>query len=366
MPSISVASDVSTNAIFNDGRTAARTEVTFEIIGDALVIIDTDGDEIDRWALVDIRYADRDDRRRFRIIGSHARLTAVDAESAGQIERACPKLKSPDQPRAWPKWAFAGIAAVASVVGIVIFLIPSFASAVVGLVPLTFERQMGLETRDQIVSLLSRRSGTHVCNAVTANAILQKRADEIATVMESPFDIEITVVDFPVTNAVTLPGGQVIILSKLLKKAKSGDEVIGILAHEIAHAVRRDPLQVSIKQTGTTLLVGLLIGDVFGGTVLTGAASTLLESGYSRDAEAAADALAVTALNRLGWNARPLASFLSRIDKETGSNLIPSFLSTHPSGEDRQKAIEDMSQGIGRALNSYEWRTVQSMCDTPA
>lgn len=354
-----------TTATFNDGQTAARVEVTFEITNDALVVFDADGGELGRWTLADVRYADKDDKRRFRSIGSHARLTVADEGGTAEIERACPNLKSPDRPRAWAKWAVAGACAAISIVGIVTYLIPSFASAVVGLVPLTFERQMGVETRDQIISLLSRRSGTHVCSAPEANAILQKRADEIAAVMESPFKIDITVVDFPVTNAVTLPGGHVIILSKLLKKAKSGDEVIGVLAHEIAHVVRRDPLQVSIKQTGTTLLVSLLIGDVFGGTVLTGAASTLLETGYSRDAEAAADRLAVTALNRLGWNARPLADFLARVDKDSGSNLIPSFLSTHPSGADRQMAIEGMAQGVGRALNSYEWRTVQTMCDTP-
>jgi len=356
---------VGNTATFNDGQTAARVDVSFQIADDALVIFDNGDTEIDRWALTDIRYADRDDKRRFRRIGSQARLSVTDPESIGQIERACPNLKSPDQPRAWPKWALAGVAAAVSVVGIITFLIPSFASAVVGLVPLSFERQMGQETRNQIVSLLSRRSGTHVCRAVAANAILQQRADEIAAVMESPFKIDVTVVNFPITNAITLPGGHVIILSKLLKEAKSGDEVIGVLAHEIAHVVRRDPLQVSIKQTGTTLLVSLLIGDVFGGTALTGAASTLLESGYSRDAEAASDKLAVTALNRLGWNARPLAGFLARIDKENGGAMIPSFLSTHPSGADRQKAIEDMSQGVGRALNSYEWRTVQTMCETP-
>ena len=177
------------------------------------------------------------------------------------------------------------------------------------------------------------------------------------------FPIRVTLVRFPVVNALTLPGGEIIILSGLLDKAESGDAVIGVLAHEIAHAVRRDPLQVSIKQTGAALMVSLLVGDVFGGAALSGVASSLVENGYSRDAEAAADFLAVTAMNQLGLTAVPLGDFVAGMDRDNPlASVIPSFLNTHPSGENRRRDILALSQGHGRAMSSYDWRSLKNMC----
>jgi len=181
--------------------------------------------------------------------------------------------------------------------------------------------------------------------------------------MDSPFPVHVTVVRYPVANALTLPGGEIVILSGLLDKAESGDAVIGVLAHEMAHVVRRDPLQVSIKQTGSALLLSLVVGDVFGGTALSGITSGLIESGYSRDAEAAADFLAVTALNQLGWSALPLANFIAGMDKESPmAGIIPSFLNSHPSGDSRQRDIIALSQGVERSMSQYEWKTLKSMC----
>ena len=355
------------SARFNDGRTAARHDVICTIADGTLIICDNTGAKLDRWPLADIRYADPESKRRFKRTGGAARLSLLDGDDGAWLTDACNNLKAGERSAGrarWPLWTAAAVAAVVSLGGIFVFLLPSLASVVVGLVPTTLERSIGVESRDQILSTLRKLKGEAVvCRSAPAHEILSTRAEQIATVMGSPFPIDITVVRFPIANAFALPGGQVIILSELLEKAENGDEVIGVLAHEIAHAVRRDPLQVSIKQTGAALLVSLLIGDVFGGTALTGLASTIIEGGYSRDAEAASDFLAVTALNQLGLNARPLADFLGRMTSENKMDtMIPSFLSTHPSGADRRADIDRLSQSAGRALNRFEWATVKSMC----
>ena len=169
--------------------------------------------------------------------------------------------------------------------------------------------------------------------------------------------------DYVATDDLQIAVNASVILERpLLVKGEPGTGKT-VLAHEIAHAVRRDPLQVSIKQTGAALLLSLMIGDVFGGAVISGLTSGLIESGYSRDAEAAADFIAVTALNQLGWTALPLADFVAGIDKESPlDTLVPSFLKSHPSGENRRRDIIALSQGAGRAVTGYEWKTLKSMC----
>lgn len=354
-------------ALFNDGKTAARHEVAVEIENADLVIADRSGAVITRWALGDIRRVPdtKNGPIRLRCADDPARLTLTDGDDAAWLKRLCPNLeKRAASATRWPTWVAAVIVAVASLAGIFHFLIPGAAGIIVKAVPPGWEQRIGVGSRDQLLQILNRvHDGAAVCRDEAAQATLDRRAQELATLMESPFPITVTVVRFPVANALTLPGGQVVILSGLFDKAESGDAVIGVLAHEIAHAVRRDPLQVSIKQTGAALLVSLLVGDVFGGAVLSGSLSSLIEGGYSRDAEAAADFLAVTALNQLGLTALPLGEFLKRVeDADPAIKMIPPFLNTHPSGENREADIARLSQGMGRAMSGYEWRALKAMC----
>jgi len=358
-------------ASFNDGKTAARHSVGIKVEALSLVISDDAGHVIARWPLGDIRYADATRRMppiRLRCDGNDARLNLASDDDGAWLITKCPNISKRDAGQIkWPTWVAAGIFAIASVAGIFVFFLPAIASTVVNLIPYAMEQKLGLQSRDQLIGLaghLNKNDKSLVCTSPNAQEILDKRAKELATVMDSPFPITVTVLRVPITNALALPGGQVIILSGLLDQAKSGDEVIGVLAHEIAHVVRRDPMQVSIKQTGATLLVSLLIGDIFGGAALSGIASSVIESGYSRDAEAASDFLGVTALNQLGLTACPLADFMGRISQaDPISDIIPDFLNTHLAGNDRRDAIIALSQENGRAMSGYEWKALKSMCE---
>ena len=354
-------------ATYNDGKTAIRHDVQC-IDANTALVIQSGETTLATWAYDDIRVADSTSGQRFRAAGSDTRLTLANDDDGDWLIHKCPNLKKGDNPTTrWPIWLGAIAFAIASIIGIFLVLIPNLASTVVQLIPISFEQKIGLQSRDQIVDVLegTRPEGEgFICKADAGLRVLQKRADEIANLMESPFPINITVIKIAVPNAFALPGGQVILLSGLIDDAKSGDEVISVLAHEIAHVVRRDPLQVSLKQTGTALLISLLVGDVFGGTVISGVGSTVIESGYSRDAEAASDILAVTALNQLGLTARPLADFLSRLSKSDGlAAVIPEFLSTHPSGTNRAEEIRRLSQANGRALSKFDWQAVQNICN---
>ena len=93
-------------------------------------------------------------------------------------------------------------------------------------------------------------------------------------------------------NAFAAPGGHVVVLSGLIDEAKSGDEVAGVLAHEIAHVIHRHPMESLVRAMGLAVLAEALSGDGLGGT----AAMLLAVTAYSREAEAEADATAVALL----------------------------------------------------------------------
>ncbi len=350
---------------FNDGRSARRFRVRVDIDGADVRIAGEDGRVLARWPLADVRYADPAHHEapvRLVAAGSDERLT-LDGDGAWLLTR-CPDLVPRRRVggKSLRTWIVAGALAALSMTGVFLVLIPSAARWAVSMVPPAAEAALGVTTRDQFVGFFARL-GAGVCVAPAAEKLLARTVDELAAVMESPFKIQVSVIRFPIANALALPGGQVVVLSGLLDKAENGDEIAGVLAHEIAHVVRRDPLHVAVKRAGAAALIGLVVGDVTGGFLLSGLASAAIEGGYSRDAERAADLLAVAAMNALGLTARPLADFLDARSKASPvEGVVPEFLSTHPSSERRADEIRAAAQGSRRAFSPYEWQTIRTMC----
>jgi Zn-dependent protease with chaperone function len=175
-------------------------------------------------------------------------------------------------------------------------------------------------------------------------------------------------VDVP--NAIALPGGRIYLFKALLDEASSADEIAGVLAHEMGHVAHRDGLRKMIQAGGTSYLLGLLLGDVTGGGAVILVSRYLVDSAYSREAEAAADDFAGRTMMALGRPAHPMALLLKRIEgnnQEDGNEFrIPAFLSTHPVTDQRLKALEKQvpSQQGGPLLSQEEWRALKEICKT--
>ena len=71
-----------------------------------------------------------------------------------------------------------------------------------------------------------------------------------------------------IPNAIALPGGKIYLFDGLLQKAASPDEIAGIIAHELGHAHHRHNMRTLIYNGGTSFLIGLLLGDITGGSAV--------------------------------------------------------------------------------------------------
>lgn len=157
---------------------------------------------------------------------------------------------------------------------------------------------------------------------------------EEARVLGSP---RLTVLRDPTPNAFALPGGEVFVLTGLLERADD-DELRGVLAHELGHAVRRHGLRIMARNSIYGLTLAFLLGDIDSLTAtLIAGASQLDELSFSREMEEDADAFAVDLLKRAGRSPEGLARFL----EELGSQPVPEWLSTHPESAERARAIRE-------------------------
>lgn len=247
----------------------------------------------------------------------------------------------------WP--AAIACAAVAALVIVGLSRAPRVAAR---LIPASVERQIG--------AAMVGDFGNRTCAAPAGKAALDRL---VARMGGDAATADIRVVNVDMVNAVTLPGGHVLLFEGLVKRAASPDEVAGVLAHELGHVANRDVLASLIRQLGLSVVLGGLGGDV-GGWV-----NALLAAGYSREAEGAADGYAIAMLRDARISPVGIAGFFGRLAKleirTRGARALLGYVSTHPlSGErERRFAASGAAMSATPALSPAEWRALRAICD---
>lgn len=192
-------------------------------------------------------------------------------------------------------------------------------------------------------------------SAITANAVLiqdaqlQQQLDSFAGQLTSALEdtrypFRFHIVEDPSLNAFALPGGHVVIHSGALLKARRGEEILGLLAHEIAHVNRRHSLHAIVDEVSFSILLGALIGDAGAlGSVIHATAPTLNQRAYSRDNERDADLTGMSYLIKAGIDPSGPIDLFRLIEREvpTGqAGELLAFASTHPATQERIATLE--------------------------
>lgn len=141
------------------------------------------------------------------------------------------------------------------------------------------------------------------------------------------------------SNAVSLPGGQIVFYSDLLEKASSENEVAMIIGHELGHYVRRDHLRgIGTAAVYLVLSVALFGRDGFATGLLTEYMTTVA-NGFSQIQEARADDFGLKALVAVYGHAAGATDFFSRMARMHEWESLAVF-GTHPSFNSRVKALK--------------------------
>ena len=151
-------------------------------------------------------------------------------------------------------------------------------------------------------------------------------------------------------NAFAVPSGLIGINVGLLDKAKSLDEIVSVVAHEIAHVSQRHYQHRNDEKTKQLLMqAGGLLAGVAASKVGDGdaAAAVMLGSqamsanaaaSYSRGQEREADRIGMQIMNQAGDDVNAMPSFFATLDQQNpvkSNTLIPSFILSHPLTADR-------------------------------
>ena len=161
------------------------------------------------------------------------------------------------------------------------------------------------------------------------------------TQLEKP--VGLVLIDDKQINAFAVPGGLFALNAGLITSARTMDEVVGVMSHEIAHVTQRhfSRSQEAFKGQGLLALAGIVIGALVatqadgnaGAAVMLGSQAALIDKqlNYSRNQEREADRIGMQYMASAGYNPEGMADFFEVMNRATARvGFLPDFWLTHP------------------------------------
>lgn len=230
-------------------------------------------------------------------------------------------------------------------------------------IPVEWEEKLGA------VAYREALSGKVVVKGGAAVDAVQEMTRRLtATIVDSPYKFEMSLVSNDVVNAFALPGGRVVVFTGLLKKAESGEEVAGVLGHEISHVLERHGVERIVKQLGVVAVASILFGDQQG---LVGLAQQLgvdlLTLRFSREQETEADLVGLHLLSDARIAPDGMIRFFERLSERDKDHV--ELFSTHPMSAIRAARLKaEIGLMPNRASEpfGFDWSKVQASIDQQA
>jgi predicted Zn-dependent protease len=182
------------------------------------------------------------------------------------------------------------------------------------------------------------------------------------------------VLDTEEINAFACPGGIIFVTRGLIMTCKNEDQLAAVLAHEVGHVANKDGINSISKARWTEVwtAMGKEAVTVYGGSVAAGLVSlfessiddvfkTIVVNGYSRQAEAAADAASVTELRRAGYDPDALVAVLTTMEAK-GKGKTSGIFKTHPPTSERLAKVKaevgECPESQGVAIRAKRFKEV--------
>ncbi|MBH0204422.1 MAG: M48 family metallopeptidase [Nitrospira sp.] len=183
----------------------------------------------------------------------------------------------------------------------------------------------------------------------------------VEQIPNNPYKFQVTVVKSEVVNAFALPGGYIVVFTGLMKKADSGEEVAGVMGHELNHVLQRHGLERIVKQLGLVAVLSIVLGDHQGlAGMMKQLGVELLTLKFGREQETEADLTGLQLLHRAKIDPSGMIRFFEQLsEKDEGRT---EWLSTHPMSGARAERLKAELAAMPKMIPapfSFDWTKVR-------
>jgi predicted Zn-dependent protease len=160
---------------------------------------------------------------------------------------------------------------------------------------------------------------------------------------EVKFQFHVVESEFP--NAFALPGGHIIITTALLQMVDRPDELLGVMAHEMAHITRHHHAREIISAAGPLVIFGVFFHSRDRTLdVLSSGSGLLVTQGFSQEYELEADEFGWNYLVSANIDPRGMIDLFKKFKAYDAQSKVEDFLpqafSSHPALEKRIGRLE--------------------------
>ena len=181
-------------------------------------------------------------------------------------------------------------------------------------------------------------------------------------ILNNPYNFQVTVVRSDIINAFALPGGFVVVFTGLMKKAESGEEVAGVLSHELNHVLQRHGLERIVKNLGLLTVMAIVFGNQQGLVgMMKQLGLELLTLKFGREQETEADLTGLQLLQRAKIDPSGMIRFFERLSEKDEGRM--EWLSTHPMSAARAERLKAELAALPKKLPepfTFDWKQVQA------
>ena len=253
-------------------------------------------------------------------------------------------------------WGVVGGAILSTVLGLW-FGADIFVEIAVSRIPVEWEQKLGESAyRD----FLSHQDVVKEGPGVAAIEEMTHRLTE--QIPNNPYKFQVTVVKSDVVNAFALPGGYVVVFTGLMKKAENGEEVAGVLSHELNHVLQRHGLERIVKNVGLLTVVAIVLGNQQGLIgMMKQLGVELLTLKFGREQETEADLKGLQLLQRAKIDPSGMIRFFERLSEKDEGRM--EWLSTHPMSTARAERLKTERAALPKTLPvpfTFDWKQVQA------
>ncbi len=236
----------------------------------------------------------------------------------------------------------------------------AMARAIAERVPMEWEQKIGAR---EIAGL--RKSGMLLDDTNEVAQLTALAAPLVQALPAGRRDLKFYISDDPQPNAFALPGGHVVVNTGLLQLADQPEELLGVLAHELAHQTKRHAMRRNIAAAGPLVIFGLFLHSNSGmGNFVTIGSGLMVFQGFSQDYETEADDTGWNYLVAANIDPRGMIRAFQKLEASEGKPglhaVVPQALQSHPATEKRIARLERKWKKLARksdflSLAPLEW-----------
>jgi predicted Zn-dependent protease len=232
--------------------------------------------------------------------------------------------------------------------------------SIVARIPPAWEKDLG----DKIMAELKEEMDL-VEETNRVGALAELATPLLRVLPKNHTDYRFHIVEDPMPNAFALPGGHIIVTTSLLQMADGrAEEVLGVVAHEVAHVTQKHGFRQQIASYGPLLIFKMFLRGRSGSMgVFAGASALLVGQSYSQEFEMEADEVGWQYLVDANIDPRGMTDMFRKLEAQEGeiSGLmgLPQALNSHPETAKRIERLQLNWEKLSRKSGFVQLKPIQ-------